>query len=55
MLTCIACTKQIGSGAAGGSLHEKEDEESNATPSKKQAIKALTAQVKREKRLTVNG
>lgn len=52
MLTCIACSKQIGGGGAGGggaSLHEREDEESTATPSKKQAIKALTAQVKLEK------
>lgn len=42
MLTCIACSKQIG---GGSSLHDPEDEESNATPSTKQAIKALTAQV----------
>lgn len=50
MLTCIACSKQIGGGGGGGgSLHEREDEESSATPSKKQAIKALTAQVKLEK------
>lgn len=48
MLTCIACSKQIGGGGGGGSLHEREDEESSATPSKKQAIKALTAQVKGE-------
>ncbi|KAJ8646931.1 hypothetical protein MRB53_008679 [Persea americana] len=43
MLTCIACSKQIG---GGSSLHDPEDEESNATPSTKQAIKALTAQIK---------
>ncbi|RWR79516.1 protein Brevis radix-like protein 4 [Cinnamomum micranthum f. kanehirae] len=47
MLTCIACSKQIGGGGGGGgSLHERDDEESSATPSKKQAIKALTAQIK---------
>eukprot|EP00262_Sarcandra_glabra_P003283 TRINITY_DN1392_c0_g1_i1.p1 TRINITY_DN1392_c0_g1~~TRINITY_DN1392_c0_g1_i1.p1 ORF type:complete len:375 (+),score=38.62 TRINITY_DN1392_c0_g1_i1:180-1304(+) len=45
MLTCIACSKQIG---GGESLHEPpEDEEPGVgTPSTKQAIKALTAQIK---------
>ncbi|XP_072982364.1 protein Brevis radix-like 1 [Typha latifolia] len=47
MLTCIACSKQLG----GGSLHEppEEDDEGGAggaTPSTRQAIKALTAQIK---------
>ncbi|XP_058078355.1 protein Brevis radix-like 2 isoform X1 [Magnolia sinica] len=43
MLTCIACTKQIG---GAGSLREPEDDEPSGTPSTKQAIKALTAQIK---------
>ncbi|PHU15033.1 Protein Brevis radix-like 1 [Capsicum chinense] len=45
MLTCIACSKQLNT----GSLREREPEEEDdtaATPSKKQAIKALTAQIK---------
>lgn len=41
MLTCIACSKQLNT----GSLREPEEDETAATPSKKQAIKALTAQV----------
>ncbi|KAF8401056.1 hypothetical protein HHK36_014359 [Tetracentron sinense] len=42
MLTCIACSKQLG----GGSLPEPEDEDTVGTPSTKQAIKTLTAQIK---------
>ncbi|XP_073299263.1 protein Brevis radix-like 2 [Primulina huaijiensis] len=43
MLTCIACSKQLNT----GSLRERpEDEETAATPSTKQAIKVLTAQIK---------
>ncbi|RYQ88880.1 hypothetical protein Ahy_B09g095812 isoform B [Arachis hypogaea] len=42
MLTCIACSKQLNN----GSLHQPEDEEAVHTPSTKQAIKALTAQIK---------
>lgn len=43
MLTCIACSKQLNT---TGSLREPpEDGENAATPSTKQAIKALTAQV----------
>jgi len=41
MLTCIACTKQLNN----GSLRQEEEEEAGHTPSTKQAIKALTAQV----------
>ncbi|CAA7400789.1 unnamed protein product [Spirodela intermedia] len=42
MLTCIACSKQI-----GGSLQqEPEDEDGAATPSTRHAIRALTAQIK---------
>ncbi|PIN24690.1 hypothetical protein CDL12_02572 [Handroanthus impetiginosus] len=44
MLTCIACSKQLNT---NGSLREPpEDDENAATPSTKQAIKALTAQIK---------
>ncbi|XP_027336718.1 protein Brevis radix-like 2 isoform X2 [Abrus precatorius] len=42
MLTCIACTKQLNN----GSLRQEEEEEAVHTPSTKQAIKALTAQIK---------
>lgn len=44
MLTCIACSKQLNT---NGSLRQTppEDDETAATPSTKQAIKALTAQV----------
>ncbi|KAK3030907.1 hypothetical protein RJ639_036645 [Escallonia herrerae] len=42
MLTCIPCSKQL----AGGSLQEIEDDDNAGTPSTKQAIKALTAQIK---------
>ncbi|XP_075075005.1 protein Brevis radix-like 2 isoform X2 [Nicotiana tabacum] len=42
MLTCIACSKQLNT----GSLREPEEDDTAATPSKKQAIKALTAQIK---------
>ncbi|CAK8560398.1 unnamed protein product [Lathyrus sativus] len=42
MLTCIACSKQLND----GSLHQKEEEEAAQTPSTKQAIKTLTAQIK---------
>ncbi|KAJ1698694.1 hypothetical protein LUZ63_007206 [Rhynchospora breviuscula] len=50
MLTCIACSKQIG----GGSLHEPPEEDDFApgsgggatTPSTKHAVKTLTAQLK---------
>ncbi|MQM02097.1 hypothetical protein Taro_034860 [Colocasia esculenta] len=42
MLTCIACSKQL-----GGSLqHEPDDDDVAGTPSTRQAIKALTAQIK---------
>ncbi|XP_077240981.1 protein Brevis radix-like 4 [Tasmannia lanceolata] len=41
MITCIACSKHV-----SGSLQEPEDEDSAETPSTKQAIKALTAQIK---------
>ncbi|GAV84945.1 BRX domain-containing protein/BRX_N domain-containing protein [Cephalotus follicularis] len=43
MLTCIACSKQQ---INNGSLHQNEDEEVIETPRTKQAIKALTAQIK---------
>ncbi|KAG8380133.1 hypothetical protein BUALT_Bualt07G0161900 [Buddleja alternifolia] len=44
MLTCIACSKQLNT---NGSLREApEDDENVVTPSRKQAIKALTAQIK---------
>ncbi|KAK6125031.1 hypothetical protein DH2020_041209 [Rehmannia glutinosa] len=44
MLTCIACSKQLNT---NGSLREPpEDDENAATPSTKQAIKALTAQLR---------
>ncbi|KAI3455607.1 hypothetical protein Pfo_012270 [Paulownia fortunei] len=44
MLTCIACSKQLNT---SGSLREPpEDDENAATPSTKQAIKALTAHIK---------
>ncbi|KAK9131340.1 hypothetical protein Sjap_011827 [Stephania japonica] len=57
MLTCMACSKQLGSGGGGGGSLREEDEEDNAaaaaaaaaaetTPSKKQAIKTITAQIK---------
>ncbi|XP_008791912.1 protein Brevis radix-like 1 [Phoenix dactylifera] len=46
MLTCIACTKQLG----GGGLHDPADDDDHdtagGTPSTRQAIKALTAQIK---------
>ncbi|CAN4100070.1 unnamed protein product [Withania somnifera] len=42
MLTCIACSKQLNT----GSLREPEEDDTTATPSKKQAIKSLTAQIK---------
>ncbi|XP_059641659.1 protein Brevis radix-like 2 [Cornus florida] len=42
MLTCIACSKQLG----GGSLHQQENDDTVATPSSKQAIKALTTLIK---------
>nr|XP_016438971.1 PREDICTED: protein Brevis radix-like 2 [Nicotiana tabacum] len=42
MLTCIACSKQLNT----GSLREPEEDDTAATPSKKQALKALTAQIK---------
>ncbi|XP_057977693.1 protein Brevis radix-like 4 [Malania oleifera] len=43
MLTCIPCSKQVNN----GSLHRREEEETTSgTPSTKQAIKALTAQIK---------
>lgn len=41
MLTCIACSKQVN----GRSLHEQEEAEAVASPSGKNSIKALTAQV----------
>ncbi|GFY97186.1 BREVIS RADIX-like 3 [Actinidia rufa] len=42
MLTCIACSKQLG----GGSLPQHEDDDTVTTPGTKQAMKALTAQIK---------
>ncbi|KAF6151121.1 hypothetical protein GIB67_002373, partial [Kingdonia uniflora] len=42
MLTCIACSKQIG----GGSLPEQDYDDTAATPRTKQAIKTLTSQIK---------
>ncbi|CAH1419569.1 unnamed protein product [Lactuca virosa] len=42
MLTCIACSKQLG----GGSLPEQEEDDTGATPRSKPAIKALTSQIK---------
>lgn len=42
MLTCIACSKQL-----GGSLqHEPDDDDVAGTPGTRQAIRALTAQIK---------
>ncbi|RWW86426.1 hypothetical protein BHE74_00004793, partial [Ensete ventricosum] len=49
MLTCIACSKQLGGGGGGGSpLHDPDDDEAIGadTPGTRQAIKALTAQIK---------
>ncbi|RRT45849.1 hypothetical protein B296_00054840 [Ensete ventricosum] len=52
MLTCIACSKQIGGdggGGGGGSPFHEPDEDDAAgagTPSTRQAIKALTSQIK---------
>lgn len=45
MLTCIACSKQLG---GGGSLHQLEDNDDAVagTPSTRQTIKALTSQIK---------
>ncbi|KAH6826632.1 DZC resistance/zinc finger/chromosome condensation-like domain containing protein [Perilla frutescens var. hirtella] len=46
MLTCIACSKQLNT---NGSLRQpppEDDDNAAATPSTKQAIKALTAQIK---------
>ncbi|OAY36447.1 protein Brevis radix-like 2 [Manihot esculenta] len=44
MLTCIDCSKQLNN----GSLHhrEREDDDAMGTPRTKQAIKAITAQIK---------
>ncbi|KAJ9179384.1 hypothetical protein P3X46_011176 [Hevea brasiliensis] len=44
MITCIACSRQLND----GSLHQREREEDDAmeTPRTKQAIKAITAQIK---------
>ncbi|XAR49902.1 hypothetical protein NMG60_11004082 [Bertholletia excelsa] len=43
MLTCIACSKQLG----GGSLPQQEEDDGVvATPSTKQAIKSLSTQIK---------
>ncbi|KAJ8755915.1 hypothetical protein K2173_024460 [Erythroxylum novogranatense] len=45
MLTCIACSKQLNN----GSLHQRDredDDETMETPRTKQAIKALTTQIK---------
>ncbi|RWV82815.1 hypothetical protein GW17_00055651 [Ensete ventricosum] len=53
MLTCIACSKQLGGGGGGGGgggspLHDPDDDETIGadTPGTRQAIKALTAQIK---------
>ncbi|KAG8388414.1 hypothetical protein BUALT_Bualt02G0123400 [Buddleja alternifolia] len=46
MLTCIACSKQLNT-TTGSLRHPPQDNENDAvTPSTKQAIKALTAQIK---------
>ncbi|XP_058227273.1 protein Brevis radix-like 2 [Rhododendron vialii] len=44
MLTCMPCSKQLG----GGSLTQQDDDDDDTanTPSTKQAIKALTSQIK---------
>ncbi|CAH9088617.1 unnamed protein product [Cuscuta europaea] len=42
MLTCIACSKQLNT----GSLHEPDEDDAVTTPSTRQAIKTLTAQIK---------
>ncbi|VFQ98587.1 unnamed protein product [Cuscuta campestris] len=42
MLTCIACSKQLDA----GSLPEPDEDDAVTTPSTRQAIKALTAQIK---------
>lgn len=56
MLTCIACSRQLGGGGGVPPLHEPPEDEAvveagvgvggAATPSTRQAIKALTAQIK---------
>ncbi|CAL9106236.1 unnamed protein product [Musa acuminata var. zebrina] len=49
MLTCIACSKQLGGGGGGGSPFREPDEDEAAgagTPGTRQAIKALTSQIK---------
>jgi hypothetical protein len=42
MLTCIACSKQLN---GNGSLPQQDEDEAVGTPSTKQAVKTLTAQV----------
>ena len=42
MLTCIACSKQLN---GNGSLQQNDEDNAAGTPSTKQAVKALTAQV----------
>ncbi|GFQ00605.1 protein brevis radix-like 3 [Phtheirospermum japonicum] len=46
MLTCIACSKQLNTNGNGSLPEPPEDDENVATPSTKQAIKALTTQIK---------
>ncbi|XP_050285400.1 protein Brevis radix-like 2 [Quercus robur] len=43
MLTCIACSKQLN---GNGSLQQNDEDNAVGTPSTKQAVKALTAQIK---------
>lgn len=44
MLTCIACPKHLGSGSLR--YHEDDDDDDDGTPRTRQAIKALTSQIK---------
>ncbi|XWS16187.1 hypothetical protein CRYUN_Cryun34aG0063500 [Craigia yunnanensis] len=44
MLTCIACTKQLNNN--NGSIGRQQDEDTLETPRTRQAIKALTSQIK---------
>lgn len=43
MLTCIACSKQLN---GNGSLQQNDEDNAVGTPGTKQAVKALTAQIK---------
>ena len=44
MLTCIACSKQLNNN--NGSIGRQQDEDTLETPRTRQAIKALTSQIK---------